>query len=450
MAVQSMGAKVVMGNEETSTGPTSTRRLSDDGLFAVTFASGAAPVILVDRDRIVVGWNRAAERRFGWSASDIVGHGLDATTPMGAGDLFGSAVDAVVQRRPIEPFAATCFAKDGQPMRLWVHVAPIVTDEGDVVAVAISTRDDAHDQVDADPERLAAERFRRIFAAKTFGICCGIHDRVTDANAAFLASIGASDHDLRDGLALGTILAAGTAGAGPIVDGEGREFDITRPDGTSAHLFAAVVSLGSNAGWVGLTVDLTERKAAERAVAHLALHDPVTGLPNRRLLIDSLEQALSRAMRRDRHVALLFCDVDRFKQVNDTHGHRVGDDVLRVVARRLESVLRGDDAVARVGGDEFVVVLQELSDPTEATRIAERARLALSDPIPLEDARNSSVRVTASIGVAISSPPHDDGERLLRRADDAMYLAKQQGRDQIAFADPAFTRRDARFQAPSE
>ena len=122
-----------MGNEETSAGPTGTRRLSDHGLFAVTFASGAAPVILVDRERIVVGWNRAAERLFGWSASDIVGHGLDATTPLGAGDLFGSAVDAVVQGRPIEPFAATCFAKDGQPMRLRVHVAPVVTDEGDVV-----------------------------------------------------------------------------------------------------------------------------------------------------------------------------------------------------------------------------------------------------------------------------------------------------------------------------
>jgi diguanylate cyclase (GGDEF)-like protein len=279
---------------------------------------------------------------------------------------------------------------------------------------------------------IAAERFRSLFAANTFGMLCGVGDRITEANAAFLDWVGIGAESVDHGLQLSSVLQDHSPGCAPVADGEGREYEVARADGTMAYVLAAFVRVGAEESWVALVVDLTARKATERAIAHLAMHDPVTGLPNRRALVELIRQALTRANRREREAALLFCDLDHFKRVNDVYGHSAGDEILRAVARRLESVLRGDDAVARVGGDEFVVVLQELADPTEATRIAERARLAVASPIPLADA-NTTVHVTASIGVAVSRPPHDDGDRLLGRADNAMYLAKQRGRDQVAF-----------------
>jgi diguanylate cyclase (GGDEF)-like protein len=223
-------------------------------------------------------------------------------------------------------------------------------------------------------DELAAERFRSLFTANTFGMLCGVGDRITEANAALLAWIGVDADEVGDGLKLSSVFQSHSPESLPIADGEAREFEVVRADGASAHILAAFVRVGSEDSWVGLAVDLTARKAAERAIAHLALHDPVTGLPNRRALVDLIRQALTRAIRRERHAALLFCDLDYFKRANDAHGHPAGDEILRAVSRRLESVLRGDDAVTRVGGDEFVVVLHELADPTEATRIAERAR----------------------------------------------------------------------------
>lgn len=279
---------------------------------------------------------------------------------------------------------------------------------------------------------IAAERFRSLFATDTFGVFCGVGSRITEANAAFLGWIGVDAESIGDGFELAQVLQTGSPERGPAADGEGREYEVVRADGTIAYILATFVRVGPEDGWVALAVDLTARKAAERAIAHLALHDPVTGLPNRRALVDLVRQALTRAGRHDRRAALLFCDLDHFKKANDAYGHPAGDEILRAVARRLESVLRGDDAVARVGGDEFVVVLQELADPTEATRIAERARLAVASPIHLPEPK-TTVFVTASIGVAVSQTPYDDGDRLLGRADNAMYLAKHRGRDQVAF-----------------
>jgi diguanylate cyclase (GGDEF)-like protein/PAS domain S-box-containing protein len=408
-----------------------TRRTDAPHALACAFECAPDPVVLVDGHGIVVAWNRAAQRLFGWTARDMVGGPVAALVPPGEHEALRAAVDPVMLATATSPLPLSCLTKSGETVRALARFWSVVADDGDIIIAVTAT--DGDGSVCAST-RVAAERFERIFADDALGVCCGVHDRVTEANHAFLSAVG-SDHDgLRDGLALGNIFRVSSSQA-PIVDSRGREFEVTRMDGTSAHVFAAVMSYGTDAGWVGLTVDVTERKAAERAVAHLALHDPVTGLPNSRLLLDAVEQALARAQRRSRSIALLFCDVDHFKRVNDTHGHRVGDEILRSVARRIESVLRGDDIVARVGGDEFVVVLQELADMTEATRVAERVRLAIADPVELEDTSRSVIHVTASIGAAISSPQHGSGELLLRQADDAMYIAKQQGRDQVSLAD---------------
>jgi diguanylate cyclase (GGDEF)-like protein len=157
---------------------------------------------------------------------------------------------------------------------------------------------------------------------------------------------------------------------------------------------------------------------------HQAVHDPLTGLPNRTLFHDRLEHALEIAARRGTRVAVLFLDLDHFKQVNDTHGHAAGDALLVGLARRISGALRGSDTVARFGGDEFAVLLEEVGDEADAMRVAEAVAAGFVRPIEAEGQEHF---VTASIGVAVSAPG-DVPQTLLRDADAAMYRAKERGR----------------------
>jgi len=167
---------------------------------------------------------------------------------------------------------------------------------------------------------------------------------------------------------------------------------------------------------------------AKRRLEEQAQHDPLTGLPNRRLLIDRLKQATSAARRRERCVGVLFVDLDRFKEVNDTRGHDAGDAVLKEVARRLQACVREADTVAREGGDEFVVVLPDLEVPDDALRVAEKIVVELAKAM---DVGGAQVRVTPSIGISHYPRDATDIEELVRHADQAMYSAKGAGRNTI-------------------
>jgi diguanylate cyclase (GGDEF)-like protein len=167
-----------------------------------------------------------------------------------------------------------------------------------------------------------------------------------------------------------------------------------------------------------------ERREEEERTRHEALHDPLTGLPNRTLFFDRLEHALAQAKRRNVSVAVLFCDLDQFKLVNDSLGHAAGDELLASVAPRLEQVLRPGDTVARFGGDEFAVLAEDVAIERDATRVAERIGEALTRPFIV---RRREHFVSASIGIAISGGG-DDPEGLIRDADAALYRAKERGR----------------------
>lgn len=178
-----------------------------------------------------------------------------------------------------------------------------------------------------------------------------------------------------------------------------------------------------------------ERAAQERAMRHQAHHDHLTGLPNRLSFGPRLERALAQAMRTGQSGALLFIDLDRFKQVNDSLGHAAGDQLLQTVARRLRAVLRQEDRLFRMGGDEFTVILSAVDSAHEAARLAERLRLAASQPVAIGGEEAS---VGATIGIVLfpgsaTGVGTETADELLRRADAAMYRAKAQGRGTHAF-----------------
>ncbi|MEJ5256255.1 MAG: PAS domain S-box protein, partial [Acidimicrobiales bacterium] len=180
-----------------------------------------------------------------------------------------------------------------------------------------------------------------------------------------------------------------------------------------------------------MSTDITAVKRSERELAHRALHDPLTGLPNRALLLNHLELALAQRSRSGRELAVLFLDLDRFKVVNDSLGHSAGDELLIAVGRRIGEVLRSGDTVARLGGDEFVVLLPEVERGDEVVEIAGRVLQALRHPVTVGE---DEVFATASIGIALASGAAATGEPvtaegLLRDADAAMYRAKVRGRD---------------------
>ena len=181
-----------------------------------------------------------------------------------------------------------------------------------------------------------------------------------------------------------------------------------------------------------------ERVATEARLAHQALHDSLTGLPNRSLLVDRLDHALERRGRTDAEIAVLFCDVDRFKVVNDSLGHSVGDELLVAFADRLLAAVDPGDTVARFGGDEFVVLLEDVSDPSRPIDVAERIRASLEEPFATGTGQD--VYLTASMGVAAASD-HVSGDGWLRDADAAMYRAKERGRNRLELFDSAM--RDA-------
>jgi diguanylate cyclase (GGDEF)-like protein/PAS domain S-box-containing protein len=197
------------------------------------------------------------------------------------------------------------------------------------------------------------------------------------------------------------------------------------PDGVASH-------------YVGTQFDLTDRKAAEEEIRYLAFYDPLTRLPNRRLLLDRLHQALATSARRQRQGALLFIDLDNFKTLNDTLGHNLGDSLLQQVAQRLASCVREGDTVARLGGDEFVVILEDL-DPApneaaaQAKAVGEKIRAALNRTYLLSGRDSHS---TPSVGVALFGNKQETVEQMLKQADLAMYQAKSAGRNVVRFFDP--------------
>ncbi len=222
------------------------------------------------------------------------------------------------------------------------------------------------------------------------------------------------------------------------------EFEIKGLKGTrrwlETHETPMLDAEGKVTHLLGITLDITERKVNEERIQYLANFDALTGLPNRVQLDDHLKYALSLAKRNNGQLALMFVDLDRFKDVNDTLGHSIGDAYLVEMASRLQQVLREEDTAARLGGDEFILMLPD-SDTQGAAQVAQKVLDVVANPCRIEQ---YDLSMTASIGIAMFPDDGEDLETLSRSADTAMYRAKQEGRDRYRFFTPAMQARAAR------
>jgi diguanylate cyclase (GGDEF)-like protein len=271
-----------------------------------------------------------------------------------------------------------------------------------------------------DPAGL--EEFRSASESMSFERGVGLPGRVLDTGqAAWIEDVSSSEEFVRRPL----VEKAGLRGAFafPILVGSQTvgviEIFADVPATPDRGVLALVGQIGIQLG------RMVERLRTRDEMTHSALHDGLTGLPNRVLLLDRLDLALVRAARRSVLTGLLFIDLDGFKAVNDTAGHHVGDSLLKEAARRLDDGLRKEDTVARLGGDEFVVLCEDLRHEREAVELAERLQRIMLRPFDIQEQEHL---ITASIGIAIARPGDSDAEALLQEADAAMYKAKGAGR----------------------
>jgi diguanylate cyclase (GGDEF)-like protein/PAS domain S-box-containing protein len=215
---------------------------------------------------------------------------------------------------------------------------------------------------------------------------------------------------------------------------EGFDWSIIRRDGTNRFIAASVSlikdSAGHRAGFKGVIRDITERKRIEQELNFMANHDALTGLPNRLMFNQLLNQAIQSTKRHKKQLAIFFIDLDRFKIINDTLGHEAGDQLLQEIARRFKETLRAVDVVGRFGGDEFVILIEDFTDKTQVENVAHKILSAAIKPMVIV---GEECRVTASIGISVYPEHGHDEQSLMKNADIAMYFAKEEGKNNYQF-----------------
>jgi diguanylate cyclase (GGDEF)-like protein/PAS domain S-box-containing protein len=404
-------------------------------------ATVADPVIVCDREGRILFTNDAASTVFGYARGELAGAAIEQLAEPQAGFAERLRVAAGSVVRDEEMVFCT---RSGERIDVGVSLSPLLDERRLTVGAVLIARDRrARKQAEA-ALRESEQRYRMLFERNQAGVFrTSIAGVILDCNDTFARILGFAArgdcigksmlHHYKD-LWQRTALLQKMRASGVLTD---EEVALKRIDGSPAWILANAILLGKDGEpemIEGTVIDITQRKNAERQIVYQAYHDALTGLPNRMLFYDRLTQALSLARRDERGVAVLFMDLDQFKLVNDTLGHAAGDRLLVETARRLQQAVRDSDTVARVGGDEFTLLLRNIEEGADAARAAQKVLEAIARPIELDGQR---LYLTTSIGISLFPADGEEAEALLTSADIAMYRAKELGRNGFQLCTPA-------------
>lgn len=421
----------------------------------------ASPDAITSRtlDGTLLTWNSGAEKMYGYTAREMIGASHQPLLPDHCAAEVEAINAALARGESIQDLETARRRKDGSLVQVSLNLAPIF-EHGKVVRVCTIARDITARKVTerALQEALAQAQSRAAeLAAVLDAVPAAVfiaHDReclrvtgnraaseLLDIPAGSNVSLNADDgmrprhfRICRNGRELSVDELPVEKAARHGVEVRGFEEEIVFADGTVKHLIGNAKPLhgpsGEIYGSVAAFVDISERREAEEQIRRIAHLDPLTNLPNRILLMDRLRQALSISQRNQSRTAILFLDLDRFKEINDRLGHHVGDQLLQEVAARLRNAIREADTVSRLGGDEFIVVLPELHAADDAAGVATKILNAISTEYVIA---GQKLGITPSIGISVFPDHGQDPALLLRLADKAMYEAKQAGRNTFRF-----------------
>jgi len=419
----------------------SNTRDSNERLRAVIEAAPVA-IIARDLDTVIRMWNPAAERLFGWKESEVL-ETKTSVVPQHLRDETRTLRESAQKGETIWVEETQRLRRDGSLVDASVSMSPIY-DDGRVVGTMVTITDITRRKQAEAALRESESHLRLAMEAAQMGMWYweADTDRFTHSeglNVLFGSPTEAGNVDYRilqermhpedRDLFAATLRHAIKHGGDFQVD-----YRVVWPD-ASVHWIAnrAHVHRGADGRAqrvIGVAMNITDRKMAEQRVAHMAHHDALTGLPNRVLLRDRIQQAIAQAHRAGSQVAVLFLDLDRFKTINDSLGHQLGDRLLQSVASRILVCVREGDTVSRLGGDEFVIVVPGVATSGDASAVASKILEVLASAFHLH---GNDLHVSTSIGIALYPSDGADAETLMRNADTAMYHAKDMGRGNYQF-----------------
>ena len=404
-------------------------------------------ILTADGNGRIVFANRAAEGVFGQPVAAIVGRPIERLLP-GVLALTAAAADGVnASDRPVGEQVGV--HASGREIPLELTIGSLMRDGRRFTTVL--ARDVTERRRAESALRESEVLYRTLFERNLAGVFRSTLDgRILECNESFARIFGyASPEEALHKPALDFYLRPGDRKTFLTRLSErhtvnNHEMCARRRDGTPVWVLENATLVegpdGARSLIEGTVIDITDRKRAEEQVKHLAFHDALTGIPNRLLLNDRLTIALAQAHRSRQKLAILYLDLDRFKVINDSLGHTVGDQLLRRVAERLRACVREGDTVARLGGDEFVILVTRISSDADADTIAQKILAAVRLPFGVEQ---RDFFLSTSVGVSLYPTDGIDAETLIQNADTAMYRAKEQGRDNYQLYAPAMNSRAA-------
>jgi len=411
--------------------------LARDEIRAI-FDTAGAGILVVDRQMRLLAYNQKSREMFFAGREEVVGCDFREA-------ICGSEIP--VEECILYRILKTCHAEELADFVLGgrhFHVigTPVKDRGGKLVQIVLVYTDITERKRAEDALRKSEGRYRSLYQTMHEGVA--LHEvvrnaageasdyRILDVNPAFEAILGLDRATVVNRLAsavYGETPPPGLAVYAQVAE-SGNPVSFEMNFGTEPRIFSISVASPTPGQFATIFEDITSRKQVEQKIQQLAFFDPLTGLPNRTLLIDRLGQVMAQAVRSGQMAAVLFLDIDRFKAVNDSFGHASGDQMLKVVAERLMACIRKSDTVARVGGDEFVVILTSVDTQQDVVVTAEKILATFSAPLLLE---GHEVFGSGSLGIAIYPVDGQEVSTLLKNADMAMYRAKELGRNTFQF-----------------